>query len=421
MSNCIPTVTGQWGEAGSVALRELWVPLYVPSAVYSVGLGAVVAMVAVLAVDYGATLAGAGMIVGLILIGRLFGNIPSATLCSALGEQRAMILAAAVSILVSLTVLFVPNLAVLAVGAWIVGMATATFVLARQILLTRAVDPRYRGRAMSILAGTHRFGMTIGPFATAAMIGLAGAESAFWLHIAACAVAIGLLMVVPDPEVRLTPRGTVGRTASIGGGSRGKTHHVFNDHVGVLMKLGIATGLLMLLRASREVILPLWGLAVGASGLDIALAVGASGAFELFLFYASGLLIDRLGILAVILPVTLGLAFGHLCLLFVTSTPGLYAAGLFLGLVNSLGLGVHMTLGSMLAPPGHTGTFLGLWRLFGDGGMAVAPLLISGATAVGTLGLAASLIGVLGAVGAVMLWRWIPQYVDSPGRKNRNA
>lgn len=403
----------------TIPFKKLWVPLYLPAALYSVGLGAVMAMVAVIATEYGADLATAGFISGLVLIGRLFGNIPSASLCSKIGEQWAMIAAAGLSIAMCGVILAVPDVFVLAVGTFILGMGSATFNLARQILLTRWVDSGYRGRAMSTLAGMNRFGITVGPFITAALIGFFGAESAFWLHIVTCSSVIVLLLTIQDPEKKMA------RAAGLNNAAvrppkpvTERSFRVFRSNAAVLLKLGTATGLLMLLRASRQVILPLWGIAIGASDANIALAVGLSGVFELFFFYASGQLMDRFGRLAVILPVTLGLAAGHIGLLLATDTLGYYAVALALGFINSLGLGVHMTLGSDLAATRtHPAQFLGLWRLFGDGGMAVAPLLISGMTALVTLGAAAVLVGLLGAAGAAMMWRWIPQYINAPGKE----
>lgn len=54
----------------------------------------------------------------------------------------------------------------------------------------------------------------------------------------------------------------------------------------------------------------------------------------------------------------------------------LSAAGIVIGLGNGLGSGSMMTLGADLAPEGATGEFLGIWRLIGDVGMVVGPLVV---------------------------------------------
>ena len=70
-----------------------------------------------------------------------------------------------------------------------------------------------------------------------------------------------------------------------------------------------------------------------------------------------------------------------------------------------------MTLGADLAPRDHPAPFLGAWRFTGDFGQAVAPLVISGVTAVASIAVASGVMGVLGLVGAGVLLRYVPRYL----------
>jgi hypothetical protein len=84
----------------------------------------------------------------------------------------------------------------------------------------------------------------------------------------------------------------------------------------------------------------------------------------------------------------------------------LLAIATLLGFANGIGTGVVMIMGADLArASGRPGQFLGLWRLMGDVGISVAPMLTS--TIVDAAGLAAASLAVaaIGCVGSVvMVW-----------------
>ena len=83
-----------------------------------------------------------------------------------------------------------------------------------------------------------------------------------------------------------------------------------------------------------------------------------------------------------------------------------------LALANGIGSGILMTLGADLAPPDHPAPFLGAYRFTGDAGTAAAPLALSGLTAAASLSFAAGTIGVVGLLGAGLLFRWVPRFID---------
>lgn len=65
--------------------------------------------------------------------------------------------------------------------------------------------------------------------------------------------------------------------------------------------------------------------------------------------------------------------------------------------------GTMMTLGADLAPPGATGEFLGVWRLVGDTGGALGPIVVGAVAA--ALGLAggAWVLAAIGVAAAAVL------------------
>ena len=63
----------------------------------------------------------------------------------------------------------------------------------------------------------------------------------------------------------------------------------------MLAQLGGGAALIGALRASRQVILPLWAVSIGISEPNTALIIGIAGGVDFALFYASGQIMDRFG------------------------------------------------------------------------------------------------------------------------------
>ncbi|WP_353816268.1 MFS transporter [Agromyces sp. SYSU T00266] len=411
--------------------RSIVLPAYLPTLLFSLGEGALVPVIPVVAVDRGASLALAGLIAAMLMVGGLVGDLPAGWLVARIGERAAMIGASALAVAGTLLALLVPTSWALAVGMFLLGLAAAVFGLARHAFLTSYVPARVRARALSSLAGVFRGGWAIGPFTAAAIIAWTGSATAvFWVLVAACAAVVAVLLVLPDPE-RVFGAAVRARAASVGDGggaadeqgradAAGGIRHAVVAYRGVLARIGTGVGLLAALRASRTVIVPLWAVSLGMRPDAAALVIGIAATVDFALFYVSGHVMDRHGRLWSAIPGLVGLAVGHLVLSVTHDVPGAVAwftgATMLLGIANGLSSGVILTLGADLAPVSNPAPFLGAFRTIADAGGAAAPLAISAITSALSLIAAAAAMGVLGLLGAGMLWRWIPRYVPRAPR-----
>jgi MFS family permease len=299
---------------------------------------------------------------------------------------------------------------VLGIGILFIGLSAAIFGLARHAFLTSFVPLAYRARALSTLGGTFRLGYFVGPFITATVIHATGvAASAFWIHLAACLGAAIILLALPEPSK------SFGALARGDDEERVGLFRTIYDSRRVLSRLGLGATLIGAMRASRQVVLPLWAVSIGVSDTNTAIIIGIAGAVDFALFYTGGHIMDRYGRLWTALPSMIGLGLGHLVLAFThdaASNVGWFIfAAMFLSLANGIGSGILMTLGSDLADARNPAPFLGAWRFTATLGAATAPLLLAGITAVATLALATGVIGALGLVGAGILARYMPQFV----------
>jgi MFS family permease len=397
--------------------RSVLVAALLPTLLFATGEGAIIPVIPVIAGNVGATLAIAGFVAGMLVLGELLGDIPSGVVIAPIGERTAMIAASGLSVLGLLTALLAPNPWVLGLGILIVGIATAVFALARHAFMTSFVPMRYRARALSTLGGSFRLGYLIGPFLGAGVISLTGAAaSVFFIHIAGCAAAAVVLLVLADPEKTFARAGAHRETAGereVEQEARGLFRTIRTNRR-ILLSLGLGSTTVAALRASRQVLLPLWAVSIGLHETQTSLIIGVAGVVDFSLFFAGGWIMDRFGRLWTAVPSMIGLGVGHLALAATAFLPGtvgwFIGIAMFLSLANGIGAGILMTLGADLADPRHPAPFLGAWRFTNDAGAASAPLIVSGLTAQVSLPFAAGALGVIGLAGAVMLRVFVPKY-----------
>ncbi len=408
--------------------------VYLPTVLFSLGEGAVIPLIPVIAASMGADVAFAALVASALVVGQLCGNLPAGWAVSRIGERWTMVTAGSVAIVAGVGMVLSPSLAILAASVFVLGFCAAAFGLARHAFMTTRVPLAFRARALSLLGGSFRLGVFIGPFVAAALLQLFGSEAAaIWFFLGCLVVMVLCVLLGPDPE-KTVPAPTPLRSEALHDDSgeavsgaiplaprTGVLRTMWRQRT-VLGRLGLAAASLSAVRSARQVVLPLWGLSLGLDASTIALVVGVSGAIDFALFYASGQVMDRFGRLWAALPAMLLMGSGFLAL---SLTHDVEAAVLWYGMVaavlgvgNGLSSGILLTLGADVAPSREPAAFLGSWRTLTDAGGAVAPLLVSAIVALSSLPLAAAAMGVIGLVGAGGFLRWIPRFVPrSPERR----
>lgn len=384
------------------SLRAIALPAFGPSLLFGLGEGAILPILALSARDLGASSATAGLIVGLIGVGSLVANLPAAALATRYGERRAMVGAAAVSLLGLAFCLMAESPWLLGLGVFTIGLSAAVFLLARQTFLTEAVPLRMRARAMSTLGGTMRIGMFAGPFASAGLIHYMGLPGAYWMSAIAMLGAGIISLSIPDLE----PRGGKADSSNTppGLGMRAMAR----KHYHVLLTLGVATALVAAVRACRQIVIPLWAMHIGLDAATTALVYGLMGAVDMLLFYPAGRVMDYRGRLWVALPCMLIMGLSMIALPLTGGFTSLLVICLIMGFGNGIGSGIVMTIGADASPAAGRTVFLGLWRQITDIGGSGGPLLLSGLTAVFSLAGGIMAVGGLGLVASWMFWRWLP-------------
>jgi MFS family permease len=389
-------------EAGT--LRRLAVPVFLPAAVFGIGQGAAVPVVALQARDLGASVGGAGVIVALLGLGMVLGDLPAGRIVARIGERSAVLLGSGIGAVGVALCLLSWTPVVLGVGVGMYGVASAVWALARQAYIIEAVPVAMRARALSTMAGLTRLGMLIGPFLGAAVVYALGPRGGFLVELVAVVVAGALMAAMPALE---SDRRSTGPTQ--------KLWSVLVAHRRVLRTLGANAMVMGASRASRTAVLPLWADHIGLDATTTSLLFGVGAALDVALSYPAGRWMDRRGRRPVAVGSLVAFAAAHVALPLTGDVLTLGAVAVLMGVANGLSNGLIMTLGADAAPRDGRAEFLGAFRLCHDVGSLAGPLVLAAVAAVATLGVGSVALGALSALGAAGMARWVPHArPDSP-------
>lgn len=386
----------------------MWLPAFLPTFLFEIGNGAVLPVVALSALHLGASAGEAAFMLALLGIGRLLGDLPASWLAHRVGDHRAMLAASALAIVAFATCMVATSLPVLGGALTVVGAATAVFYLARHSFLTVAAPLALRARVMSTLAGAHRAGMFLGPFVGAGVIALTDVRGAYVVAVVTSACTGALLLVVRD----------VGGDRGSGMTTTSSSWKLLVRYRRLFVTLGIGILAVGAVRAARQTVLPLWAEHLHLTPEVISLVFGIAGAAEMLLFYPAGRVMDTHGRLAIAVPSMVILGGAMMCLPLSTGVVTVTLVAVVMAIGNGIGSGIMMTIGADAAPADARVRFLGLWRVFSDGGNAIGPVLVSLVTAVATLATAIVSVGSLGLLASAALARWTPRYSPYATRRS---
>jgi MFS family permease len=378
--------------------RDIWLVAYGPSIVSAIGHGAIMPVLALRARDLGADVSTAAAIVALTGVGMLLASLPAGALVARVGDRRALVGAGFVDAVAMAFAALTDSVLGLGVGVLLSGVCWTLFLIARQGFMIDVVPITHRARAMSLLGGSYRVGVLVGPLIGAGLISLTDLTSVFWLGAAMSVLASLLAATMPD-------LGEEKRAAARASGHLG-VWTVIASHRRLLATLGTAVVILGMSRSLRLSLLPLWAEHVGLSASTTSLIFAGAAALDVAFMWPGGWLMDTRGRMVVAVPVVLSMAVACLLLPLATTVVSVSLVMALIACGNGLGSGIVMTLGADAAPDEGRPQFLGAWRLCGDIGNTGGPLLVGAIAATAPLATACLVVGVLGLAGAGWVGLW---------------
>lgn len=381
------------------AWRRIAVPAFGPTLLSACAMGAVVPIAALRAVELDASIGAAAFVVALTGVGQLIGVLPAGALVARIGERGTLWRAGVLDVLALALAGWAPWLWLMGLALLLSGFASSAFFLARQGFMIDVLPPDRLARGMSLLGGSLRTGLLLGPAIGSLAIGPMGLQGAYAVAVAMALVSLVVVLASPD----LTREHERVRAQEPHAG----VFTVIRRHLRLLLTLGVGMLVISALRQARLVILPLWAVHIGLDGVDSSQIFAAAGVAELVLVYPGGWAMDRLGRVWVVAALLCVISASFLALPLADTKGALLAVALVMAFGNGLGSGIVMTLGADAAPRHDRAQFLGAWRLMGEAGHAGGTLGLSAVTALISLPAAALSLGVLGLAGLAWTSVWV--------------
>jgi len=378
---------------------QLLKSIYIPSLLMAISNQGMMLVLPLYALHITGDPAYAALMMGLRGVGILLLDVPAGVLAARFGDKGISIggLACNIGVMLSLAVWSDPW--IVALLAMAQGGGAAAWFLGRQSYMTDACPPSAWGRAIAVVAGINRGGALLGPLAGGIVAEWLGYAPTFLAGASLSAVA-AVVMLANAKRVRpAVADGT--RLASIG-------HTIFAQRR-VFATAGLVGLAIQLMRAARQLLVPLFGTLIGLDAATIGVVYSLSAVLDMALSYPAGVAMDRLGRRWTGIPCMLVFIVGLCALPLAHGLYGLLAAALVLGLGNGLSTGIVMVMGMDLAPADNRNQFLGVWRLIGDVGGVGGPLLTGLLTGAASLGLASFAVAGIGAVGVAVFMLLVPE------------
>ena len=207
-------------------------------------------------------------------------------------------------------------------------------------------------------------------------------------------------------------------------GYLGDFKNTFLDHKNAYLTAGVAAIALQFLRASREIVIPLWGDNIGLRKDEIGYITTLSFAVDSVMFPISGYVMDRFGRRYTGIPAFAILGFSLVLIgtinspiLFLTSYSTLICASILSGVGNGISSGLVLTMGSDLSPPDNKGGFLGIWRLISDAGGAAGPSVMGLIANSFSLAIASFSSGFIALIGIFFLRFLVKETLEKKPKK----
>jgi MFS family permease len=381
-----------------VSLKRLGLAVYLPSLILSFCSGLLLPVLPVFAESFGVSYALVGLVLAGEALGTLLADVPAGILIRRLDRKWVMALGIGLVGLSVIALFWSQTIWEVLLYRIISGLGAALWNLSRHAYLSEATNKTNRGRAIALFGGTNRLGGFLGPVVGGFLAAQFGLRSPFLLCgvLALCTIPIALVFVEK------------GQMAV-----RQVSHYhfltVLQEHWRVLFTAGLGQLGAQMVRAARNVLIPLYGSSLGLGLESVGLILSLSAFVDVALFYPAGVIMDKLGRKYAIVPSFTLQALGLLVIPFASGFVGLLVAATLTGLGNGLSSGTMMTLGSDLAPKDSLGEFLGVWRLIGDSGFTGGPVIVGLIADVLALPAAALVMATIGLVSAGLFAFGVPE------------
>ena len=318
------------------SIKSIFWSVYAPSFLLSMGQGVLIPVLPIFARD---TFQSGDLLVGFAIAARHFGtmgfDVPAGILINRFGLQRTMISGVILFGISSIIAGLSGSFSILLFSRLLAGASFALWSISRHAYIASVVPNESRGKALSLFGGLGRIATIIGPLMGGILAEFISIRSPFFFQGIIAFVTL-ILIIKTSVNYELTQRKTTN-------GYLGDFKNTFLDHKNAYLTAGIAAISLQFLRASREIVIPLWGDNIGLRKDEIGYITTLSFAVDSMMFPIAGYIMDKFGRRFTGIPAFMILGFSLVLigtidspLLFLTGYSTLIIASILSGIGNGI-------------------------------------------------------------------------------------
>jgi len=383
---------------------DAFLSTYLPALVLAIGTGIALPAIPTLAKTYAVSFGMASGIVTAFVLGNVVGTIPSGWLIDRFGNRVVLISAPLITSATSFAIFFSDNFTELLILRFLTGMAAQMWQMARLAAISYGAAPSQRGRLVSWMFGMDSTGRLAGPIIGGFIAAAWGPRAPFLVF-----AAMALIALIPTSTFGTdTPRQSKGNKKAA------RTMSLRDVIMPRLVYFGVALFAGMTRGPLNADLLHLYAaFAYGLGPQQIGYLATAASCLSLPIGFTGGWIMDRFGRKRTMVPGFSGVTIA-MALLAVSAYAHLSLAwyvGMFLLGVATQALtgGSVQTVGADVAPAEARGTFLGIWRFTGQGGVALGPIIFALLADTVDYGSAFLFTSSCAAVVAFLLVRYVPE------------
>ena len=338
------------------------------------GFGAMVPSLPLYAKTYGVSATAIGMAIAVYGLARFVMAIPSGQISDKWGRRPALAIGGLLSALGNVWSVYADAYPEFLIARFVAGAGAGMVVTTGSVVLADITTKERRGRVIAIYQGSFIFAVGIGPLPGGFLAQHYGLLAPFWFCAAASIVA-GSVALFAVKETR-----HLAREKETGGGGLPPLHRqlaLLWGNIGFMLVSGIALINALTRTGGLFNIVPIIGsFRVGLDYDQIGIGLAVGSILGLFAVYPAGMAVDRWGRKAVIVPATLITGASFVLFAVAESFLAFAAANALWGIASSIGGSAPAAYAADSAPPGMNASAMSLFRMLGDIGYVVGPILL---------------------------------------------
>jgi len=369
---------GEWYRRNRVLV---WICALI--AVNQLGFGSIVPVLPLYARTFDVPQSAIGLTIAIYGLARFVLNVPAGQLTDRLGRRGTLAIGGLVTAAGNLLCALAPSYLPFLGARFVAGAGAALVLTAGQIVIADISTRATRGRMMAVYTGVFIFAVGVGPYPGGLLAEAYGLPAPFYAFaiLGTLAAAVAWFRV---PETReLRPVGATSADTALP--SFRAQLRILTAQPGFLLASLVSFSAFFARTGALFNIIPILGSErLGLGTGQIGLGLGLISVIGLVLAYPAGVLVDRFGRKAVIVPATLLTGVSFVVFLLAPSYGWFLAGCVAWSVASGISASAPAAYAADIAPPGMNAAAMSTFRMLSETGYVIGPLV---------LGMAADLLG----------------------------